>query len=270
MAPSKQSLSNEAIPKSLARVLNAAHIREEWKVKKRKLEEDGDRKRDSKRIKLESAAKSKGKEEQVTSQLRIKPGESIQHFNRYVACASSTTIILNPISRVEDDMRPLVKSAVQASNAVVRNARKAEMEVKAKRQQKKNPKADSEDDDEEKPKPKSKRKPPPSAPLPVADKHADGLKEFEKLSSSTPRRLNDIAQAPPEFKKLPRGAVVAAERASNGTGSGKREGILSMAQKSMMEKEREKAIARYREMKANRRKAGEGGDERDRDGMEDD
>jgi hypothetical protein len=173
--------------------------------------------------------------------------------------------ILNPNRRVEDDMRPLVKSAVQLSNTVVRNARKAEMEAKAKRRLKNKPKAESEEEEEDRTK---RKKPAPASP--ITDKHANGQKEFQKVSSSAPRRLNDIAQAPPEFKKLPRGAVAASERSSNGTGVSKREGILSMAQKSMMEKEREKAIARYREMKANRRKAGEGGDERDRDGVDDD
>ncbi|KAF9465809.1 hypothetical protein BDZ94DRAFT_1253239 [Collybia nuda] len=250
LAPSKQSLSNEAIPKSLARVLNAAHIREEWRAKKRKLEEDDDRERNGKRKKLSGATKGNGKEEHVKSQLRIKPGESIQHFNR----------------RVEDDMRYLVKSAVQTSNAVSRSARKAEIEEKAKRQRKNMPTAESEDEDQEKAKPK--RKAPPSIPAPATDKHADSPKEFQKLSSSAPRRLNDIAQAPPEFKKLPRGAAAALESAFGGTGLGKRDGILSMAQKTMMEKEREKAITRYREMKANRRKAGDVEGERERDVVE--
>jgi hypothetical protein len=84
----------------------------------------------------------------------------------------------------------------------------------------------------------------PSRPNNV-DKSAERPKEFEKLSTSTPRRLNDIAQAPPEIKKIPRGAKPSGKVA-------KREGILSMAQKSMMEQEREKAIARYRMLKASR------------------
>jgi hypothetical protein len=37
-----------------------------------------------------------------------------------------------------------------------------------------------------------------------------------------------------------------------------------MAQKAMMEQERIKAVSRYRELKASRRQAGEGGDERAR------
>lgn len=106
----------------------------------------------------------------------------------------------------------------------------------------------------------------PASPALAFDKHAGRPKEFATASSSAPRRLNDIAQAPPEFKRLPRGAVQATTRGASGTGSGKREGVLSMAQKMMMEQEREKAILRYREMKANRRGEGGGTDERDRTG----
>ena len=68
-------------------------------------------------------------------------------------------------------------------------------------------------------------------------------REFQKSSSSAPKRLNDVAQAPPEFKKLPRVS----------SAIGRRDGVPSMSQKNMMEQEREKAIARYRELKASRR-----------------
>ncbi|KAF5374159.1 hypothetical protein D9615_008863 [Tricholomella constricta] len=245
LAPMKNSLSNEPIPKAIARVLNATKIREEWHNKKRKLQEDGDHKQGDKRRKLEDGAKGKRRETQATAKISIKPGESIQHFNR----------------RVEDDMRPLVKAAVHSSNAVARNAVKADKEAKAAKKLK--GKSNKTDESEEA---KTTRIQPP-APAVAADKHAGKAKEFQKTSSSAPRRLNDVAQAPPEFKRLPRGAVSAA---SDGFGSGKRDGVLSMAQRQMMEKERENAITRYREMKARQRKSGEKSDERDRDGADDD
>lgn len=75
------------------------------------------------------------------------------------------------------------------------------------------------------------------------------------MSTSAPRRLNDIAHAPPEFKNLPRGA----EDKSKKYGVGK-EGVISMKQKMMMEEEREKAIVRYRALKERRRRVGGGGD----------
>lgn len=156
-------------------------------------------------------------------------------------------------------MRPLVKTAMQGSLLVARNVRKAEIEEKAAKKNK---------DSTSAAKSKLDKKDNVKAPSPPpVEKHAGRPKEFVTTSSSAPRRLNDIAQAPPEFKKLPRGAV---RQDDGGVGSGKRDGVLSMAQKAMMVEEREKAILRYRELKAKRRREGGGGDERDRDGEDDD
>ena len=144
-------------------------------------------------------------------------------------------------------MKPLVKSAMQTSSALSRSVRK--MEVGAKKP-KKIKSSES----------KVARKPSRS---PSPEKHAGLPKEFQTTSSSAPRRLNDIAQAPPEFKRLPRGAQKATGGMKKaGSGRDKHDGVLSMAQKLMMEQEREKAIMRYREMKQKRR--GEEGDGRDR------
>lgn len=71
LAPGKESISNEAIPKSAARILNALKIREDYK-KKRKLEQE------------DSGAGTGDKRRKVDDlQLKIKPGESIQHFYKY-------------------------------------------------------------------------------------------------------------------------------------------------------------------------------------------
>jgi hypothetical protein len=75
------------------------------------------------------------------------------------------------------------------------------------------------------------------------------------MSSTAPQRLNDIAMAPPEPKKFPHGvktkhnSPVAGgdEKAKAGAGAGA--GVLSMAQRIMMEVERESAIKQYRELK---------------------
>jgi hypothetical protein len=76
-------------------------------------------------------------------------------------------------------------------------------------------------------------------------------KEFAVMSSAAPRRLNDIAMAPPELKKFPRG-VKTTKHNSPAAGAGA--GVLSMAQRVMMEAERESAIKRYREMKERKTK----------------
>ncbi len=147
------------------------------------------------------------------------------------------------LRRVEDDLRPLVKTAVQTSRTVARSAAKAENEARVEdkkaRQAKNKPKNEGETKQFE------------VAAAVETDKFKDRQKEFHSVSSSAPKRLNDIAQAPPELKKLPRGVTSAI---------GKRDGVLSMAQKVMMEQEREKAIARYRDLKASRRKTGDLGD----------
>jgi hypothetical protein len=86
----------------------------------------------------------------------------------------------------------------------------------------------------------------------------DRPKEFATTSSAAPRRLNDVAMAPPELKKLPRGA---AKRSASGgkakAGATAAAGVLSMAQRAMMEVERENAIRRYREMKERKAKEGD-------------
>ena len=129
-------------------------------------------------------------------------------------------------------MRHLVRTAVQTSQATTRKALADELALK---KQKKNKAKEPE---------RSPSPPPPPSP---PSKHADRPKEFQTAKSSAPRRLNDIAQAPPElrFKK--------AVTKPSDVGRGKSGSVLSMAQKSMMEEERNKAIERYRQLKADRR-----------------
>lgn len=92
MAPGKEQLSKEAIPKSFSRVIYASKIREEWRANKRKLEEAVPAPHAEKRRKLTASnedkhtqnAEGKMKGKLIKSLLKIKPGESIQHFNRCV------------------------------------------------------------------------------------------------------------------------------------------------------------------------------------------
>ena len=75
--------------------------------------------------------------------------------------------------------------------------------------------------------------------------------EFVKASTSVPKRVNDIVQAPPQIKHLPRNAKKLV--ATSGKGK-KSEAVVSMAQKARMEAERENVIQRYRELKERRLK----------------
>ncbi|KAI5114658.1 hypothetical protein M0805_003678, partial [Coniferiporia weirii] len=78
--------------------------------------------------------------------------------------------------------------------------------------------------------------------------------DFARSSSSAPKRLNDIVQAPPEFKVSRLNRLVqkaAKDRSKDGDADedGPGSGVVSAAQKRMMELEREKAIVRYRTLK---------------------
>jgi hypothetical protein len=133
---------------------------------------------------------------------------------------------------------------MQSSSAQARKIKRSELDAKSKSKSKNTA-------------PATDAASPPPDPI---SKHEGRPTEFQKSSTSAPRRLNDIAQAPPEFKKLPRGAK---DRADNSKAVSGRDGVLSMKQKLMMEEERDKVIARYRALKARRRIEGGGGGERD-------
>ncbi|EEB94365.1 hypothetical protein MPER_06833, partial [Moniliophthora perniciosa FA553] len=150
----------------------------------------------------------------------ILPGESLQHYNK----------------RVEDSMRPLVRNAMKTSLATIRGAKKQEA-AKKPLVQEKNKKEDVESSADPSPSPSSSKP-----------------KEFKVLPSSAPKRLNDIVQAPPEMIRLKNSRTQ--RSLDRHAATSKRDGVISMAQKQMMEVEREKAIARYRQLKAAKRKDG--------------
>jgi hypothetical protein len=172
----------------------------------------------------------------------------------------------NIFRRVEDHIRPLVQFAMPAASAATkRKERKAAAAASPYRP----------------PLVSNKFQPPPSTPPPSAsdarkqskasvkdapsttarrdnDDDVDNgndnghrPKEFAAMSSAAPRRLNDIAMAPPRLKKFSRGVKTkhnspasGGEKAKAGAGAG----VLSM------EAERESAIKRYREMKERKTK----------------
>lgn len=71
-------MNNEAIPKSVARVLNAAKVQEEWKKRKGDGEDGGKAKKRRKTTEQGNKGKS------AASTIKILPGESLAHFSRYV------------------------------------------------------------------------------------------------------------------------------------------------------------------------------------------
>jgi len=251
-------ISTERIPKSVARVLDAARIRAKYREKRTRLhvEEEANTHNDMDTSKLPPtkkrrtdaaagtekskglAAKGKGKgKDQSNGTIEIQPGESLKHFNR----------------RVEDHMRPLVQSAMRASAATERKERKTASSKNAAQAQAQAPSTKPTNK-------KTKTKQPSSQPSSssITRPDDDRPKEFATTSSAVPRRLNDVVMAPPQLKSLPRGAAAAKHALATGGKVNARAGtgVLSMAQRAMMEVERENAIRRYREMKE--RKLNEG------------
>ncbi|KAG9087709.1 hypothetical protein FS749_002701 [Ceratobasidium sp. UAMH 11750] len=107
--------------------------------------------------------------------------------------------------RVEEAHRPLVRAAVKHTG----KGKKSEKESVARTEGAVKRKREETDEGEE-------------------------VKEFQTFKSSAPRRLHDVALAPPTLTSAPRGA---------GTTVGK---TVPMARRVMLERERERAIEMYR------------------------
>ncbi|KAF8549745.1 hypothetical protein OG21DRAFT_1469651 [Imleria badia] len=214
------SLEHEPIPKSVSRVLDATQIRREYRKKKHQRDgvSNSDEDAHPRKKRRHDATDMKYGD---TTALRINPGETVAEFNR----------------RVESSMVPLIKTALRESSAQARKVRREEAAQESL-------KRDKHGDKVRQPPPESSKRGSDLPPTSVAEEDIDRqhvAKEFQVASTSAPRRLNDIAQEPPIISKLPRGAVKHDAAPS---------GVLSMAQKAMMEEERDKAIRHYRELKA--------------------
>lgn len=149
-------------------------------------------------------------------------------------------------------MRPLVKSAVQSSSARLRKS----VKDMSRRIDRKSQKPLDSSDPLSPMKMKQLRYGTKPDPNPAQDRDSSSQKgkasmNFAKASTSAPKSINDIVQAPPQINRLPRNAkkIVAA------SGKGKKsDAVISMAQKVAMETERENTIQRYRELKERRLK----------------
>lgn len=82
LAPGKDTLNNEGIPKSAARVLNAAKTREEWRLKRKRVESNNGEHKNKRRKVHSGGDKDSTSMEKSRSGWKIQPGEPIQHFNR--------------------------------------------------------------------------------------------------------------------------------------------------------------------------------------------
>jgi hypothetical protein len=144
-------------------------------------------------------------------------------------------------------MRPLVRSAIRASAATERaEKRKAIVTDPASSSAKSHRHTST---TTRKPNSSSKHDNVDTLSIQAVNEQSDRPKEFAITSSAAPRRLNDVAMAPPELKRVPRPRGVASSGKKPRAMESKAGGVLSMAQRAMLEAERENAIRRYREMK---------------------
>lgn len=93
----------------------------------------------------------------------------------------------------------------------------------------------------------------PPFPKPRALKDPAAHKNLQPIPHPLPAVLMTLSKRPPELKQLPRGATRSKQAATDGKKpSSLREGMLSMAQKAMLEEERERVVKAYRELKKTR------------------
>ncbi|CCM02150.1 uncharacterized protein FIBRA_04228 [Fibroporia radiculosa] len=220
------AIDHEEMPKGAARILNAAKVQAEYRMKRKRTPDEGAADSGSiPRKKRKSAA-----EDARGQTMKIQPGESMTHFNR----------------RVEDSMRGVLREAMKSSSAHARRAKKERVSEKSSQSNAKSIAATPQSKKSEITMSESDNKPKSPALKETKAAQKSKLTEFAHLSTSTPKRLNDIVQAPPELKKLPRGAK---PRLSATSGITLAQGAISMAQKAMLEEERERVVKLYREMK---------------------
>jgi hypothetical protein len=219
-------------PKGATRILNSLQTQQAFHQRK-KAESDGSKPNST-------VAKGKGK----ASIPKILPGESLGEYNR----------------RLEDHLRPEVAGAIKAAAAKkAADEKEIWMQKKANREAAKEAKARKERGEPAAPvvsssttsqiadKAKGKRK----SILDDSDSDSDGPQsgkkqrktEFDTLPAR--KSLNDIVQAPPSLPGLKRlkNAKVGSAFSANGRTP------LNAGQKRLMEEERERVIARYRELK---------------------
>jgi hypothetical protein len=231
------SNSYDDAPRSAMRIINSLSTQTAFRAKGGRTSEDTGERR--KRTNAESGVSGQGGKEKPSkpgkdassattmAKPKIMPHESLAEFNR----------------RVEASLRGGVTQAIKSANAkktAFENAKKKEKE------ERKRAAAGGDQTEEDKASttttttttttPRGKRK---------HDVTDDAL---EFASAPGPRRLNDIAQAPPALPQLRVSGDK--ETKSAWTAKGKGKSGLSAGQERLMEQERERVIKRYREMKA--------------------
>lgn len=212
------------MPRGAIRILNAGKVQAAFRAQGRTTSEDtGEAKPKPKPMPTAPKKKrTRGESEDTPGQKKAKtkdglpkiaPNESLGEYNR----------------RIEALLRPGVSGAIKKAEAARGAVKKQAEEDKKARIAKAQGKAVEEEDEGEEEEKVKQNKP---------------LKEFAELPAR--RRLNDVAQAPPSLPML-KAAVKTAKK--GGLKEGGRD-PLNAGQRRIMEAERERVVAMYREIKA--------------------
>jgi hypothetical protein len=240
LAPAQSKDYNDT-PRGALRVFDSIKLQSQFRASGRTSSEDtGERK--SKKRKLDDGLKagesSKAKEGKETSTggqngqkkkdplPKIRDNESISDYNR----------------RIESLLRPGVAKAIKSANSLKSQREKEAKDAKKNRKAMQGVPVVVEEKEEPKKRPG------------VHDVN-DPAKEFRTITS---RRLNDIVQAPPMLDHLRKGMGPGGKKKGTGgeTSAWKATGRLpvNVGQERLLNKERDRVVKAYREIKAEREK----------------
>ncbi|ODN87124.1 hypothetical protein L198_07126 [Cryptococcus wingfieldii CBS 7118] len=255
LAPSDTKNPYDDTPRGATRIFTSIDLQTKFRASGRTNSEDTGERRGLPGTGKGANVKGKGKE----ALPKIMPQETLGEYNRRIesllrpAVSSAIKTAENQRqAEVADERRgkkerkrrarleKLIKEG-KVDKKVLEEFEKSVKEKKRKREQGKGGDSESEEEEGERGGKKQKQQ-----------QQQKEQKEFKAATStSAPRRLNDIAQAPPSLPQLKR----AGEKSGvyGAVSSGKMP--LNAGQKRIMEEERERVINLYREMKAKRQES---------------
>lgn len=237
------SSNRDDTPRSASRILNAFSAREKFRERGGRTAEDtGEYKPKKKKKAADAVAEGsksvkelvkvsvKGKEKEKTGNdiPSILPHEKLGDYNR----------------RIEALLRPGVSKAIKDAGAIRTDQVRAAKEAKDKRKKTSAAPVEEEEADGNG---KGKRKRIDNDHLEPEDRP---VKTFAPIPA--PRRLNDIAQAPPQLPHLRQAGKTGQKVKGASAFSTVGRDPLNAGQKRLLEEERERVVKRYREMREER------------------
>lgn len=181
------------MPKGAMRILDAARVQAEYRARKRKKQEAQQKRQRGEAVDdEENEAGPSMSKAAASSKLKIRPGEKLGDYNRRVEQAMASQVAST--ARSEARKRKKQKRAERAAAAAGGSDDEDDEDAQWRRH------AKGKDEAERRAKAE-----PSKEDLKRARQDMSGGKEVDFAKASQVRRINDVAQAPPSFTKLPRG-----------------------------------------------------------------